>query len=62
MPYIRFWGRGFRVPDLDVLFCYDTPKLVRVIDFKPGVVYYAGIVFVFFYIVSFVSGVLCLCE
>ena len=43
------------MPDLDVLFCYDTPKMLKVLDFVPGLVYRAGVVFVFFYIVSFVS-------
>lgn len=43
------------MPDLDVMFCYDTPKMLKVLDFMPGLVYRAGVVFVFFYIVSFVS-------
>jgi len=47
------FGRGIRIPDLDRLFCYDTPKLLRVIDFKPGLVYRAGIVFVCLYCFGF---------
>lgn len=55
MPLIRIFGRGIRIPDLDRLFCYDTPKLLRIIDFKPGVIYIAGCVFVILYCFGFVS-------
>ena len=54
MPYVRILGKGFRIPDLDRVFCYDTPKMLKVIDFKPGLVYRCGIAFVFFYIVTVV--------
>lgn len=53
MPLIRIFGRGIRIPDLDRLFCYDTPKLLRIIDFKPGVIYIAGCVFVILYCFGF---------
>lgn len=53
MPLIRCFGRGFRVPDLDQLFCYETTKLVNVLDWKPGVVYRAGIVFTCLYCFGF---------
>lgn len=53
MPIIRCFGRGIRVPDLDQLFCYETTKLVNVLDWKPGVVYRAGIVFTCLYCFAF---------
>eukprot|EP00656_Telonema_subtile_P000469 TRINITY_DN10213_c0_g1_i3.p1 TRINITY_DN10213_c0_g1~~TRINITY_DN10213_c0_g1_i3.p1 ORF type:complete len:452 (-),score=60.46 TRINITY_DN10213_c0_g1_i3:3-1358(-) len=53
MPIVRCFGRGFRVPDLDQLFCYETTKLVNVLDWKPGVVYRAGIVFTCLYCFAF---------
>eukprot|EP00658_Telonema_sp_P-2_P009863 TRINITY_DN1367_c0_g1_i1.p1 TRINITY_DN1367_c0_g1~~TRINITY_DN1367_c0_g1_i1.p1 ORF type:complete len:449 (+),score=99.87 TRINITY_DN1367_c0_g1_i1:71-1417(+) len=53
MPIIRCFGRGFRVPDLDQLFCYETVKLVNVLDWIPGVIYRAGIIFACLYCLGF---------
>lgn len=60
MPLIRIpsWvpliaGRGIKLPDFDRLFCYDTPKLLRIIDFKPGLVYRTGLVFIILYCFGF---------
>lgn len=53
MPVLRFRGLSCRVPDLDQLFCYETTKLVNVLDWKPGVVYRAGIIFTCLYCFGF---------
>ena len=55
MPLIYVFGRPTRIPDLDQLFSYNTNKLLRVIDWKPGLIYYAGIAFICIYIVSVVT-------
>jgi len=54
MPLLRFPCGNLRIPDLDRVFCYDTPKLLRCYDFKPGLVYRAGIVFIILYCIGFV--------
>lgn len=53
MPIIRPFGVTVKLPDLDQLFCYETVKLVNVLDWIPGTVYYCGVIFTILYCFGF---------